>query len=163
MNVDMLEECGIDATRAPVSIAELDEMAAKISKRDASGKFNRVGFIPWLGNWYPAGWFWAFGSELYDANTKRPTLDKMENIKAFEWVQKYAQLYNPLDPGSGDSFLSGRLAMSADCSNPMLRLLKTDRRDLKVRVVEVPHAPGGTQWNVVGRNRPHHTQRSTTS
>ena len=55
-NKSLVAESGIDDSRGPATLAELDDMALKLTKREADGRFTQLGFIPWLGNWYAVGW-----------------------------------------------------------------------------------------------------------
>lgn len=143
-NRDMLEEVGISGDRAPGDLNGLFTVARKVTRMDAQGRFTRVGFLPWVGNWYPAAWFWAFGGEVYDPLTKRPTLEAPGNVKAWEWVQDYAKQYPPgaMSLGSGDPFMAGKLAMEANSSSYLGELEKY-APELNYMTGEVPHAPGG--------------------
>ncbi|HEX6972530.1 MAG TPA: extracellular solute-binding protein, partial [Limnochordia bacterium] len=114
---------------------------------DADGRPVQVGFLPWQGNWYHYGWIWTFGGDYFDAAAFRPTLDRRENVEAFEWMAEYARRYGTERELSAlgftwDGFANGKLSMMvahhyADedfrLSNPSLEFWGGP----------APHPPGG--------------------
>lgn len=150
-NVDIFNEVGLDSSWAPRTVAELETLARKALKTDSEGGIDRVGFLPWLGSFTSAGWFWAFGGDVYDWVRGVPTLDKEENVRAWEWVQDWARRY-PLGKlnlvalqGTSSAygyFLGGSFAAVTGADN----FVSTIRRffpDLNFRTGEVPHPGGG--------------------
>ena len=84
-------DAGLDPDRPPRTIAELDAMHAKLIKRDASGKLERVGFLHREPGWW--SWLWAnhFGGRIYDEATNKATINSPECLRAMEWMQTYAR------------------------------------------------------------------------
>lgn len=149
-NVDILNEVGLDSSRAPETLQELEELAAKATRVESDGRITRLGFTPWHGGLYPAGWFWAFGGDIYDPETGMPTLTKEENIDAWHWVQGWAQRYPEAQynlaseglSGANGLFVSGALAATVAADNTVASY-NAVAPDLNFRTGEIPHAPGG--------------------
>lgn len=149
-NVDILNEIGMDSSRGAQSLAELEELAAKATVISGDGRITRLGFAPWLGGYYPAGWFWSFGGEIYDPETGMPTLTRRENIEAWHWVQEWAQRYPPSQfnmttqglAGANGMFAAGTLAATIAGDNTVASL-QAVAPDLNFATGRVPHPPGG--------------------
>ena len=88
---DHLREVGLSGP--PKNIAELDTYVEKLTKKDASGRFLRIGFIPWLNQGWHYTWGWAFGGEFYDPKTKKLTITDPRIVQSFEWQKSYADKY----------------------------------------------------------------------
>lgn len=71
LNEDLFDEAGADSRVGPRDIAELDLMAAKLTKRNAEGVIAQLGFAP-RGNNFAGeiGWLWVFGGSLYDEQAR---------------------------------------------------------------------------------------------
>lgn len=102
-NREMLREAGRDPDDPPETIEELNELADKLTKRDASGKILRAGFMPNEPDWWRWGWGYVFGGQLWNGKDKI-TANSPENVRAFEWAQSFFKKY-----GVGDlqTFRSG--------------------------------------------------------
>lgn len=111
---------GLDPNKPPQTIEELDAMAAKLTKKDASGNYTQFGFIPSDPGWWNWGWGYYFGGELWDGKDKI-TCNSPENVRAFTWVASYSKKYGPTRINSFKSsfvfasptngFISGKEAM----------------------------------------------------
>jgi multiple sugar transport system substrate-binding protein len=68
------QEAGLDPNKPPKTIAELDETAEKLTRRDGA-KFSRMGFVPWAyqGWLYTWGWLWGVNSTIRRQTRSRPT------------------------------------------------------------------------------------------
>jgi multiple sugar transport system substrate-binding protein len=121
-NKAMFREAGLDPERPPRTLAELDEMARRLERRDpVTGELLALGFLP-----QEPGWFsWAFpawfGGSLIEGDVI--TLGTEEaNRRALEWTLSYTERIG-VDAirkftsgfGSGASpqaaFFSGKIAM----------------------------------------------------
>jgi ABC-type glycerol-3-phosphate transport system substrate-binding protein len=91
-NKRLFKEAGLDPERPPRTIEELDEFAAKLTKRDANGRIQVAGFLPSEPGWWNWAWGYYFGGALYDGKGHLTT-DSKENVRAFQWVQSYAKTY----------------------------------------------------------------------
>lgn len=121
-NKDMFRAAGLDPEKPPKTIAELDEMAEKLTKIDpATGRMERLGFIPVEPGWWHWAWGYYFGGKLV-GDDGRLTVDDPKNIEAFKWVTKFANRYGrekllafKQGVGSFDSpqnaFMSNRIGM----------------------------------------------------
>lgn len=120
-NRKLFKEAGLDPDRPPKTLDELDAMAEKLTKRDATGKIVQTGFLPAEPGWWNWGWGYWFGGKLWDGN-ERVTVPTPENLRAFNWVKGYVHRYHPKDlsvfqAGFGNfsspqnAFLSGKVAM----------------------------------------------------
>jgi len=122
-NKRLFREAGLDPERPPKTIAELDEFAEKLTKRDKGkeGNLIQVGFLPQEPGWWNWSWPFWFGGRLWNGSDKI-TADDPANIRAFEWIQSYSKKYGVDDirrfaSGFGNfsspqnAFLSGKVAM----------------------------------------------------
>ncbi|HTE18940.1 MAG TPA: ABC transporter substrate-binding protein [Armatimonadota bacterium] len=120
-NRKMFAEAGLDPNKPPRTLEELDQMAEKLTKRDAAGKIIQMGFLPAEPGWWNWGWGYFFGGQLWDGQSKT-TLTTEENLRAFRWVKSYVDKYQARDlsvfqSGFGNfsspqnAFISGQVAM----------------------------------------------------
>ncbi len=120
-NKQLFREAGLDPEKPPETIEELDEYAAILTKRDADGDIEQIGFMPAEPGWWPWAWGPYFGGELWNGEDKI-TATHPGNIRAMEWVRGYAerlgvQQLQVFSSGFGNfsspenPFLSGIVAM----------------------------------------------------
>ena len=146
----LVAESGIDDSRGPATLAELDDMALKLTKREADGRFTQLGFIPWLGNWYAVGWLYAFGGALYDPATKRPIVNTANHVRAFEWLQTYGERYPVGAVGAVPHGIDkGKTAMEAHYIG-YGRIIEASIPDLEYDVGEVPYPEFGQNGTWMG-------------
>ncbi len=88
-NKRLFREAGLDPERPPGTIEELDQYADRLTKRDAQGNIEQIGFMPAEPGWWPWAWGGLFGGRLWNGKDAI-TATAPENIRAFEWVQSYA-------------------------------------------------------------------------
>ncbi|MGQ9631660.1 MAG: ABC transporter substrate-binding protein [bacterium] len=160
-NKKLFKEAGLDPNKGPRTIDELDAMAEKITKKDASGKYTRIGFVPWLNQGWLYTWGWAFGGKFYDTEKRKVTANDPRIVAALEWEVSYAKKYNveAIDSfttafGSQalDPFLTGLLGMKSD-GDWFLSYIKQYAPDLEFGVVPHPYPDGG-KW---GKGEPNST------
>ncbi|HWA73700.1 MAG TPA: extracellular solute-binding protein [Polyangiaceae bacterium] len=119
-NKRMFREAGLDPERPPRTLAELDDFATKLTRRE-DGRIVQIGFLPSDPPWWPFLWPSFFGGRLWDGGA-RISLDSPENLQAFRWVRGYAETYGVsalqnLTAGFGNvgsaqnSFMSQKSAM----------------------------------------------------
>jgi ABC-type glycerol-3-phosphate transport system substrate-binding protein len=92
-NRQHFREAGLDPDRPPRTIQELDEYAAKLTKRRKDGTFERIGFIPTEPGWWNWSWVYYLGGSLYDERNKTIIADTPENERALRWFADYARKY----------------------------------------------------------------------
>lgn len=118
---DHFREVGLSGP--PKTIAELDTYAEKLTKKDPSGRFLRIGFVPWLSQGWHYTWGWAFGGEFYNPKTKKLTITDPNIVKSFEWQKSYADKYgiaaiqsfsSAFGSEAQDPFIMGMISMKVD-------------------------------------------------
>jgi multiple sugar transport system substrate-binding protein len=91
-NKTLMKAAGLDPEKPPTTIEELDAMAAKIFKKGSGGKYDEIGFIPWMnqGFLFTQGWNWG---GQWEKNSELTPNDP-QIVKALEWMAWYAKTYN---------------------------------------------------------------------
>ena len=84
---------GLDPNRAPRTIEELDRYAEVLNEFEPDGTPRIMGFLPTEPGWFNHTWGYYFGGRLLDPNTGKITADDPGNIRAFQWVKRYAEAY----------------------------------------------------------------------
>lgn len=116
-------EAGLDPDAPPATIEELDEVAAKLTKRITERRFERFGLIPWLGQGWHYTWGWAFGGEFYDPATRKLTCNDPAIVESFAWQQRIAEEYgiatiqgfaSAFGSEAQDPFITGKISMIID-------------------------------------------------
>ncbi len=150
-----LSEGGLDPMSGPATLDELDEMAAKLTRTDGDGKFTKLGFIPWLGNWYGVGWLYTFGGDIYDRENVAPRVNTPNHVRGFEWIQEYGQRY-PYDVvaaaisgKSGNTFYDRTVSMMAHW-NGYTNLVRTADPSIELWAGELPHPEYGHNGTWMG-------------
>lgn len=117
-NKDLLKAAGFDGP--PQTMEDLISMAEKLTKVDANGNIQQLGFLPdfpWLDN---VVWPVVFGAYWIDEKTNKITFDTPEMAAAYKWQADIYKKYgvdklNKFKSGFGsdaqDPFLTGKLAM----------------------------------------------------
>lgn len=95
-NREMLSAAGIDPDRPPETIEELVAYSDRLLQRDERGRIRKAGFLPQEPGWWNWAWGYLFGGELWDGKSKI-TCDSPENVRAFEFVMKFSDLYGATD------------------------------------------------------------------
>ena len=148
-NTKLLQEAGF--SKPPTTIDELDAMADKLTKKSGD-RYEQMGFIPWIGNWFLIAWGWDFGVNVWDAAANQIHLNAPEMVAALEWEVTYAKKYgvNELQAfqagfgsGANDPFRNGQVAMVAN-GDWEIASLKQYVPDLEYEITPVPY-PAGRQ------------------
>jgi ABC-type glycerol-3-phosphate transport system substrate-binding protein len=92
-NVAQLQQAGLDAKLGPQSWDDLNHYAQVLTQQAGTPATQRFGMLPWISNWYNIGWIWTFGGDYFDDQTFRPTLNRPENVQAYDWMLGYAKQY----------------------------------------------------------------------
>jgi len=138
-------EVGLDPRKGPKSIDELDQYAAKLTRRDAQGRIERQGYSPRGGNFgLELGWFWVFGGNVFDYNTMLPTFTNNEaHLAALRWIESYADKYSTAAiTSAGNNFMAGKVSMSVQ-STSLLGTLPVQAPDMEWWVSTIPYPPEG--------------------
>lgn len=149
------EASGFDAEQGPATMSDLDSMAAKLTRPDGEGGFSKVGFVPWIGNWYAVGWLYTFGGDIFDAEKIRPRVNTPNHIRGFDWIQEYGQRYPydvvgaALKGKSYTTFYDRSVSMMAHW-NGFGNLVKKADPNLEFWAGELPHPAYGTNGTWLG-------------
>ncbi len=120
-NAPRLRAAGLDPTRPPRTIQELDRYA-KVLTDIRDGHMVRAGYLPSEPGWYLMQTPYWFGGQIFDPAAQRFVLTSPANQAAFEWIQSYSRQYGQEAVGAFQSgvgqfntpqnaFLSGTVAM----------------------------------------------------
>ncbi len=150
-NKDHFSAAGLDPEKPPTTIQELDDTAAKLTKKDGT-RYSQIGFIPWLGQgWlYTYGWLW--GGSFYDDKSGMVTTADPKNIAAATWYGSYGTKYSISDidafqasfgSNAQDPFLVGLVSMQVS-TNGTVNSIKQYKPDMKYGLAVLPVAPGQT-------------------
>lgn len=144
-NKQLFGEAGLDVSRPPITITDLDALSRKLAKKDGDGKLVQFGFNPWGVHGYENSmytWGWAFGGEFYEPATRRLTLDYPNNIKALEWVASFSERYgfNEISAlGQGNTgFQASKLAMAPMVTSEVPKM-KKNLPDLDYGITYLPY------------------------
>ena len=162
INRTLFKQAGLDPNRPPKTMAELDAMAATLTKPGSNGKFKTVGFVPWAyeggGGQGTAGvytWPWVYGANFTKVVNGKVTLTLTDPaaIRALEWEATYAKKYgadklqvavsgtlNPFTPN--DLFIQGQIGMMV-AGNWHTEALRTYNPKLDYAVYPIPYPAGG--------------------
>jgi multiple sugar transport system substrate-binding protein len=108
-NKTHFEEAGLDPSKGPATLAELDAWAEQLTVKEGN-KITRMGFLPsdlWL-------WGTVFGGSFYDAETKQVTANDPNIVKALEWMQSYPEKYGAREVAAFQTGLSSERAQNLD-------------------------------------------------
>lgn len=169
-NKDVLREVGVDpeildpSNGAP-TIELITEIAEKIDRRNASGDYDRLGFVPWYSQAKHMTWNVAHGAEFFDEDAcVIPDAGDVQ-VQTFTYLQETAERLGYQDvqtylatyastPNSSP-FFTGNLGMTID-GNFFLTAIEQYAPDLDYGVTYIPVAeegdPIGTYmggWSVV--------------
>lgn len=126
-NAAALRQVGLDPTRAPATIDQLDRYAQVLTQYEppliaGPPRIKCSGYMPLEPGWYIDSASYFFGGSLVDVATSRLTFCTPANIAAYDWIRSYSARYTPLSisnfrssVGAFDSpqnsFLTGRQVM----------------------------------------------------
>jgi multiple sugar transport system permease protein len=134
-NKDLLKRGGyVDLAgeaRPPRTWEELEEMAVRLTERDARGRITRLGFAPNYGNAWLYLYSWMNGGQFLSADRRRCTLTSPTVVQALEWMTRVydkvggaEKVYafqggsqagqTSMAPGELDLFVQGKVAMKID-------------------------------------------------
>jgi ABC-type glycerol-3-phosphate transport system substrate-binding protein len=86
-----LRAAGLDPTRAPQSIDEVDRYSKVLEQVDKDGRIVDAGYLPMEPGWYVNSTHIWFGGSIWDAARHKFTLTDPAVVKAYTWVQSYSR------------------------------------------------------------------------
>jgi multiple sugar transport system substrate-binding protein len=121
-HADKLRSAGLDPTRPPRTIAELDAYAKVLTTRNEHGDVELSGYLPLEPGWFINETCFWFGANFFDEQTHRFTLTDPRVVQAYEWIASYSEwmgkdAINDFKSGFGNfdspqnAFLAGQVAM----------------------------------------------------
>ncbi|MFD2611183.1 ABC transporter substrate-binding protein [Paenibacillus gansuensis] len=147
-NKTLMKKAGLDPEQPPKTIEELDRMAEAMFVKGKNGKFEQVGFIPWMGQGYLFTQGWNFGGQWEKDGQLTPNDPRI--VKALEWMVGYSKKYdtatmNAFSDAAGQSgqnpFISGKVGFIFD-GNWLLNDIEKYKADFEWGVAPMP-APEG--------------------
>ncbi|HZG86426.1 ABC transporter substrate-binding protein [Paenibacillus sp.] len=156
-NKDHFIEAGLDPEKPPRTIKELEEYAAKLTKKEGN-RYTRFGLIPWWGQGWLYSWGWAFGGEFIDESTGKVTANNPKIVEALDWMANFGKTYgiedvnsfvNSAGSNATDPFLSGQLSMMIN-GNWMIQQAAQYNPDLNYGLAYIPSPDGNTLSTFVG-------------
>jgi ABC-type glycerol-3-phosphate transport system substrate-binding protein len=121
-NKKLFREAGLDPEKPPRTIAELEEMSRKLTKKREDGSYEVLGYVQTQPNWWPYCWVHFFGGSWWDDEKGLITANSPENIATFQWIRDTAERLGPeavqnftsgleTSEAMGNGFFSGDIAM----------------------------------------------------
>jgi multiple sugar transport system substrate-binding protein len=156
-NKDHFKEAGLDPDKPPVTIAELEEAAKKLTKKEGS-KTTRFGLIPWYGEGWLYTWGWSFGGSFLDKQSGKVTVNDPNIVKALEWETNFAKQFGIQDITSFTSsagsnatnpFMTGQLSMMVT-GNWMISQIQQYNPKLNYGISYIPTPTGKDFTTFVG-------------
>ncbi|CAM4296054.1 ABC transporter substrate-binding protein [Paenibacillus alkaliterrae] len=147
-NKTMMQKAGLDPNNPPKTMAELDEMAEATFVKGKNGKYDEIGFIPWMnqGFLYTQGWNW--GGEWEKDGELTPNNPQI--VKALDWMAGYAKKYDienltsfstAIGQTGMNPFWTGKVAFVFD-GNWVLNDLSKYKPEFEWGVAPMPAADG---------------------
>ncbi|NOJ71859.1 ABC transporter substrate-binding protein [Paenibacillus alvei] len=142
-NKKMFEDAGI--TAPPETLEDMFELAKKLTKKDSSGSYTQIGFIPdypWIDSVF---WPTIFGGSWDDGNGKL-TANQKANVDAIDYQMSYYREFgnagiDKIKSGMGglltpqDPIVTGKLGMIIGWDNWYV----TERSEGKIGVAPFPY------------------------
>ncbi|MCW3058994.1 MAG: family 1 extracellular solute-binding protein [Capsulimonas sp.] len=146
---DQFREAGLDPDHFPKTLEELTAISRKLDRKDANGRFTRIGFLPASLQMYAP----SFGGGFYDPAKDDVLLNTPENLRALNYIvdtnkqlglDKVRRFNAGLKSQSGIDwpFIDGELSVTLD-GQWRVKQIKMFKPDLDYRVAPLPPPAGG--------------------
>lgn len=151
-------EAGLDPNKAPRTWAELEQYAAKLTKREGNN-LQRVGFHPALGTGGLQMWAQNAGADLFDAKNETAIVNSPTVVRTLQWMADWSKKYggNPtfnsfragFGSGGGptDPFPSGKVSMIIANGGPYSTELARNAPNVEYGMAPVPTPNGKLNAN----------------
>lgn len=152
-NLDVLKKANINIDYI-ATIADLSAAAEKLTKRSGDS-FERLGFIPWAGNWFLVGWIWNWGGHLGTGAGKDFAFNvtSAEAVAALTYMTEQARIYAPatvtqvlsgFGTNANDPLVTGQMPLVANFDG-MVDIYRTYAPHLNYTVIPVPTPTSATK------------------
>lgn len=158
---DFLEEAGLDPEKPATTWEELTDYSQKLTKRDASGNIERVGF--WVPTSHPyktiqvwIPFMWSNGGRFFSEDGCKATFNGPEGVEALQLLDDLLNEYKVDEPGTiqveNVDFAQGKVA--SDISNIAVRGMLKDAPEVVpfVGMAATPHKSGKKSLSEMGGN-----------
>lgn len=126
---DLLKAAGaditaLDAKNGPATIAQVKAIADKFNKKDSSGEYEQIGFIPQYNQGWHYTWGFAYGGKFADLKAGKVTPTDPGVVAGYQFlydwskalgpqkVQTFLSTFNPPNvPPEQEMFITGKVAM----------------------------------------------------
>ncbi|HET7558326.1 MAG TPA: ABC transporter substrate-binding protein [Limnochordia bacterium] len=141
-NKEIFSEAGLDPTKPPSTWDQVIAYSNKIDRRDASGKYTRVGFNPMQGNFGFLGWLWAAGGDLLSKDDKTVTWNDEKGIQTASFITDQIRHYGGNIAAGMGELQNGTAGMVVDGSWNIGPLVHTAGADVKWAAAGAPRPAG---------------------
>jgi len=166
-NKRLFREAGLDPEKPPRTWEEVMKYSAKLAKKNTSGNYTQMGFIPTYGNIQTVLLMaWELGAQMLVENGTKVNLTDEPTIKAFNWIENFYKQYpvknvSTFSAGFGfadqHGFISEKLAMMV-LDNSFPDQIKLYNKNLEYGVADIPTFDGydpvsstGSWWFAIPR------------
>ncbi|MGB4263559.1 MAG: ABC transporter substrate-binding protein [Fervidobacterium sp.] len=153
-NKDLFVKAGLDPNRPPKTWNELWQYADKITKKNAQGDYDVLGFNPLYAQSYFWMYVWGNGGDFIDEKGNLVVNSSIVVKSLTEWKQMVDRLgldklqkFNATYPlGLNDAFINGKLGMVIQ-NNTFFSQLRDYAPNLNYGVVQIPYPVKPVSWS----------------
>ncbi len=159
-NKKHFQEAGLDPTKPPTTWAELEQYTEKLTKKDAKGKPERFGFVPYL---FGNSWTWLYGflnqAPAISDDKKTILCDDPKWAQVVDWMVQFYDKYvgsfeiaNSFSEGItaaglGDPFAAGKVSMTASGDWQVGDFLRVPDLDWDCAPMPIPQDGVKSTWS----------------
>ncbi|WP_165452701.1 ABC transporter substrate-binding protein [Paenibacillus thalictri] len=157
-NKTLMEKAGFDPNKPPTTMEELDRMAEKMFLKNRNGKYEQVGFLPWMGQGSLFTHGVNFGASFMTNGEFDPTEPQV--VKALQWMAAYAKKYDisslngfseSLAQYEMEPFWTGKVGFEFQ-TNWILSGAQQNKPDFEWGVALMPSESGSPSLSWIGGN-----------
>jgi multiple sugar transport system substrate-binding protein len=90
-NKDLFEKAGLDPEKPPQTLAELQDVADKLTVKGANDRITNWGYIPTSDQAWSYTYGFAFKGQFQDPATKKITCANPQVVESMKWLKGYAE------------------------------------------------------------------------